>query len=389
MRPTLEKPPAGPFRPPIDSVHPVYAHQAAIEGFQIFAEALPCIIWLADARGKLEWYNQEFHQYTGLTPRTAAGWRWLASVHEDDREAMTQQWAHALANGTLLNTILRLRSTEGMYRWFSISARPFRSDDGAVMKWFGTLTDIHERQVALEANAHVVDALMKGFLAKELPITKGLKIDTLYRAANALERLGGDWFDIFALPDGRIGFSLGDVCGHGVDAAVKMGEAKQAIFVAACLDDPAPERVLYQANTVLFLNDHHVSITTAVYGLIDTKLRTVTYAAAGHHAPILVRSNGEAIVLPNHGFPLGVENPLPPHIKTHSFTFEPGAMMVLYTDGLIEIGHDIFDGERRLLAACTEAMHSKSAHPASSVANHVLGEMEPSDDIAILTFSFE
>lgn len=302
---------------------------------------------------------------------------------------MAREWAHAFVNGRLFDTIMRLRNFEGIYRWFSIRARPFRSDDGQVIKWFGTLTDIHDRQIALEANTHVVDALMKGYLSKKLPIVEGLKVDTLYRAANELEKLGGDWFDIFAIPDGRIGFSLGDVCGHGVDAAVKMGEAKQAIFVAACLEDSAPESVLTQANKVLFLNDHHVSITTAIYGVIDTRLHTVTYAAAGHHAPILVQPDGEAKVLPNHGFPLGVENPLPPHIKTHVFTYEPGAMMVLYTDGLIEFGHDIFDGEARLLAACAEATLCNSVRPARFIANRVLAETDPFDDVAVLTFSFE
>ena len=108
------------------------------------------------------------------------------------------------------------------YRWFSVRARPYRGTNGAVARWFGTLTDIHDRQTAVEANTHMVDAMMKGYLSKKFPTVRGLEFDTLYRAANVMEKIGGDWYDVFELPDGRIGFSLGDVCGHGVDAAVKM-----------------------------------------------------------------------------------------------------------------------------------------------------------------------
>lgn len=370
------------------SINAVYDNQEAIEGFQIFADAMPCIVWIADSSGKLEWYNQGFHRYTGLTPKTAAGWKWMSSVHPDDQQLLTHEWAHACARGCILDIVVRLRGSEGGYRSFNIRARPFYAKNGEIMKWFGTLTDIHDRQISLDAKAHVVDVLMKGYLSKEFPSVKGLKFDAHYRATDVLETLGGDWYDIFKLPDGRVAFSLGDVCGHGIDAAVKMGEAKQAIFVAANLESAAPERVLKKANTVIFLNDSRASITTALYGVIDTVRRTVEYASAGHHAPILARSDGQAITLPNHGFPLGVEEPLPPHIVTHGFTYEAGSMLILYTDGLIEFGHDLFDGEHRLLAAAAETVRCKSEHPARFLANQVLGNFVPIDDVAVLTISF-
>ena len=357
-------------------------------GFEAFAEALPCIVWTADAAGAVEWYNQEFRAYTGRSLQAAAGWGWLRSVHPDDRQSVAREWAHSLATGTVLDAVVRLRRDGGTHRWFSVRARPFHEANGAIARWFGTLTDIHDRQMAVEANAHMVDAMMKGYLSKPFPAVRGLAFDTLYRTANVVDKIGGDWYDVFELPDGRIGFSLGDVCGHGIDAAVKMGEAKQAIFLAACLGDPAPESVLCQANRAIFLNDHHVSITTAIYGIVDVARRTVTYASAGHHPPILARPNGEAAVLPNHGFPLGVELHMPPRIETHELAYEPGSTMVLYTDGLIEFDHDLIEGEKRLLAAAAEAVRCKAARPANFIAGHVLGRVTPTDDIAVLTLSF-
>ncbi|GAC1412222.1 MAG: hypothetical protein NVSMB64_22430 [Candidatus Velthaea sp.] len=361
---------------------------ASIEAFQAFAQALPCIVWTADATGEIEWYNDEFRAYTGEPLRAGAGSGWMPMVHFDDRQSIRRDWAHALAVGAVLDSIARFRGEDGSYRWFSVRARLSDEMDGETAKWCGTLTDIHDRQLAVEANKHMVDAMMKGYLSKPFPSAEGLAFDTLYRAANATEKIGGDWYDVFALPDGRIGFSLGDVCGHGVEAAVKMGEARQAIFVAACLGDPDPQVVLEQANRVLFLNNHHVSITTALYGFVDIARRTVTYASAGHHAPVLVRANAEASVLPNHGFPLGVEERMPPLIKKHEFAYESGSTLVLFTDGLIEFGHDMFDGEQRLLAAAAESVRCVAEHPATFIAHCVLGNVTPIDDVAVLTISF-
>lgn len=78
-----------------------------------------------------------------------------------------------------------------------------------------------------------------------------------------------------------------------------------------------------------------------------------------------------------------------PHVKTHGFNYEPGSMMVLYTDGLIEFGHDLFDGEHRLLAAAAEAVQCKSENPPAFIANQILGSTTPLDDVAVLTLSFE
>jgi serine phosphatase RsbU (regulator of sigma subunit) len=269
----------------------------------------------------------------------------------------------------------------------SVRARPFHEARGAIAKWFSALTGFDGLREVGQANTHVVDTLMKGYLLKPFPKVKGLKFDAIYKAANVVEKLGGDWYDTFELSSGKVGFSIGDVCGHGIDAAVKMGEAKQAIFVAASLDDQAPEKVLRKANDVLFLSDHHV-LTTALYGVIDIERRTVTYASAGHHPPMLAQPNKETLILPDHGFPLGVEKELP-SCTTHVIHYGLGSMMVLYTDGLIEFGRDIFEGEARLLVASAESIRCKPEHPAKFIAEHVLGDVHPNDDIAVLTIVFE
>lgn len=236
-----------------------------------------------------------------------------------------------------------------------------------------------------------MDALLKGFLPGAFPIVDDLAFDVLYRPAAAIENLGGDWYDVFALSDGRIAFSLGDVCGKGVESAVKMGQAKQALKVAASLqvEGATPIRVLEQTNRVIFLNDNEVQFTTAIYGVIDTASRTVTYACAGHHPPILAKASAPPRILPNHGFPLGVELELPDLIREHTFTYESGSLLVLYTDGIIEFTHDVDDGEAKLLRAARDAVEKRSRHPAKFIVESVLdGRPQRPDDIAVLTIFF-
>jgi serine phosphatase RsbU (regulator of sigma subunit) len=233
---------------------------------------------------------------------------------------------------------------------------------------------------------------MEGFLAVDFPIVDGLKFDVLYKPAAALEHLGGDWYDVFTLPDGRVAFSLGDVCGRGLGAAVKMGQAKQAVKVAASLqiNDPMPIAVLDQTNKVIFLNNHQVEFTTAIYGVIDVANRKVTYASAGHHPPILAKPGEQSRIMPNHGFPLGVELNLPDLIKEHEFNYESGMLLVLYTDGLIEFSHDAAEGEASLLKAARDAVTEGARNPAAFIAESVLQEeMEHPDDVAVLTIFFE
>ncbi len=244
----------------------------------------------------------------------------------------------------------------------------------------------------LAAKSATIEALMEGYDLSTFPIVSGLAFDVMYRPAETLEVVGGDWYDIFMLPDGRVAFTIGDVCGRGLGSAVKMAQARQAVKVAASLEtgNPMPCAVLEQTNEVIFLNDHDVKFTTAIYGLIDLTTRKVTYASAGHHPPVLAKAGVPAVVMPNHGFPLGVERQLPDLIREHEFTFESNSLFVMYTDGLIEFSHDVEEGETRLLRAAREAVEAATSTPANFIAEHVLSDVpEYQDDVAVLTIFFE
>jgi serine phosphatase RsbU (regulator of sigma subunit) len=246
-------------------------------------------------------------------------------------------------------------------------------------------------QSELAKKQTTVDTLLLGFKSPPFPQVAGLTFDVLYQPAATIEHLGGDWYDVFSLPDGRTAFTIGDVCGRGLAAAVKMSQAKQAVKVAASLqtNDPRPLAVLHQTNKVIFLNDHDVQFTTAIYGVIDAATRTVTYACAGHHPPILAKRGQEPRVLPNHGFALGVELDMPDLIREHEFIYESGMLLVLYTDGLIESTHDVDAGEAKLLTAARAAVETGVPDPARFIVESVLqAELQHPDDVAVLTIAF-
>src|SRR5262249_6892630 len=147
-------------------------------------------------------------------------------------------------------------------------------------------------------------------------------------------------------PDGRVALSVGDVVGHGIEAAATMGEVRHAIRTAV-LEGHDPGSALAVASKVLQLRGDK-GMATAVGGAPGFPRQTVTYAAAGHPAPIIA-TNGNIEMLESGGPPLGLLEQLaaPPARAS----LPPGALLVLYTDGLIEYGRDYVRGEAELLSA--------------------------------------
>lgn len=226
--------------------------------------------------------------------------------------------------------------------------------------------------------------LQEAFLAEPLPRLASVSFDAVYAPALEESRVGGDWYGAFALPDGRIYFSMGDVAGHGVGASVTMARIRQTILsIAMHVTDPA--LVLSHANEVLRLRTE--TMVTALCGFVQPQTNEVTYASAGHPAPILVSSDGRATLLPASGAPLGVTTD--PTALTYTRRVAPGSMLVCYTDGLIEFDHDILRGERRLLDVSSVVARAGVDRPASAILRRALGASVQRDDIAVLAIHFE
>ncbi len=128
------------------------AAQAAIEDsaeqFRTLAQALPNHVWTAPANGQLDWCNDRIYQYSGASPGELDGAGWTGMLHPDDVAQASERWVAALNSGETYEFEFRLKRADGSYRWHLTRALPLRNADGAIKRWVGTNTDIHERKLA-------------------------------------------------------------------------------------------------------------------------------------------------------------------------------------------------------------------------------------------------
>ena len=227
---------------------------------------------------------------------------------------------------------------------------------------------------------HVADTLQRALLPERLPEHEFVRFDAAYIPATEEAIVGGDWYDAFTLPDGRIALSIGDVAGHGLRAAVVMGEVRQA-FRAAALNPTSPSIVLERANTIVNMRQNPIMVT-AIFGILDPATATITYAAAGHPAPVMALPCMMVERLPSGGIPLGIADTI--DATDWSFTIPPGAYLAFYTDGLIEHSKDVVAGEEQLVEAMRAEIVDRCSAPALSVMRRVFGEHKNSDDAAAL-----
>jgi PAS domain S-box-containing protein len=132
-----------------DVTERVLAEQAMRESearFQSFAHAIPHQVWSATADGKTDWFNEHTHVYSGLGLEELGGTGWTAIVHPDDLAQVTTRWAIAVASGSTYEAEMRLRAHDGSYRWHLSRAVAQRAEDGQVIGWIGTNTDIEDRK---------------------------------------------------------------------------------------------------------------------------------------------------------------------------------------------------------------------------------------------------
>lgn len=206
----------------------------------------------------------------------------------------------------------------------------------------------------MDAELAVVAAIQRSLLPKELPEIAGLDLAAYYQAS---ARAGGDYYDIFPLAEGRWGFLIADVCGHGTPAAVLMA-------ILHALAHTYPGQTTEPADLLSYVNEklaqHYTSdgnFVTAFYGVYDTASRKLTYASAGHNPPRVKRcSDGTMFVLDEaQSIPLGIL----PGAEFVQSTIElvRGDQLVLYTDGITEAFNpegDLFGTHRldEVLADC-------------------------------------
>jgi serine phosphatase RsbU (regulator of sigma subunit) len=227
------------------------------------------------------------------------------------------------------------------------------------------------------------DAMQRALLPHADPDVDGLEVGHVY-ASSAHVDVGGDLYDFLALEDGRLAVVLGDVTGHGVDAAADMAMTK-FVFRSLARDNREPGEFLAAANAVVCDEIAPGKFVTMLYLTIDPRSGEVGCASGGHPLPRVLLPDGTVHVLQVRGLALGID----PDQTYEAATAElpPGAAVILYTDGLIEARREReFYGTDRLDAALAAGRNLGARELAHAVLDDCreFGGRELADDCAVV-----
>src|ERR1700730_4761588 len=127
------------------------------ERLRLIIDTIPTIVWRKLPDGSADFLNRNFREYTGLSQEHGLGWGWMNAFHPEDR--LKEEWRAALAAGEPFEKEARLRRADGQYRWFLIRAVPLRDEQGNLVKWYGTTSDIEDLKRAEDRVRLIIDTL--------------------------------------------------------------------------------------------------------------------------------------------------------------------------------------------------------------------------------------
>ncbi|MDX3262097.1 SpoIIE family protein phosphatase [Streptomyces sp. MI02-2A] len=241
--------------------------------------------------------------------------------------------------------------------WRTGRSDPFSEDETDLMKQIasrGALAIDNARRYTREHRAAV--ALQQRLLPPATTDTPAAETAGVYLPAGGGADIGGDWYDAIALPSLRLALVAGDVVGHGMPASATMGRLRAAIQTLADLELEPDELLTRIADLVQRLaaeappGDHDSIGATCLYAVYDPVTQRCALASAGHPPPVLVRPDGTAETIGISPGPTLSVSGMP--YETTTIDLEPGSILALYTDGLIDRGdRDIDQGLRRLTDA--------------------------------------
>ncbi|HET6381987.1 MAG TPA: SpoIIE family protein phosphatase [Armatimonadota bacterium] len=236
-----------------------------------------------------------------------------------------------------------------------------------------------------ETERDLAQLLQRALIPRSMPISN-YDSSLLYEPAAKGSHIGGDFVDIFDAA-GKVGLLLGDVTGHGPEAAVYTTEVRYTLKAYAT-EDHGPAECLAGVNRVVYQDEGFVRFATTFYAALDTSEHTLTYANAGHEPPLVWRNGAGTVERLRLGsLPLGIADSRVANYEDVVTPFEPGDVLLVYTDGVTEARrHGAFYGIERLEAALIR-MHALSAKDAVACLFEELRHFASDglrDDVAVL-----
>jgi PAS domain S-box-containing protein len=289
-------------------------------------------------------------------------------VHRDDEAEHARLMRTLGRDGRPAQAEFRVIRPGGAVRHMRLAGEPVVGQDNAVTAVFGTVQDVTERrraetalevaQIQLAAQRSRADSerLLADLLLQvimpvdpaRIPVEAGLEVAARYRPASAGAGVGGDWYGIIPLPDSRLLLTVGDIAGHGFSAATAMAQLYHALHGLALTGADCAE-LLGWLNT-LTCSLPTFTIASACCAIYDPAGRRLSLANAGHPSPVLIRGAAAAALPKPAGTMLGVDPA--GGFDELNVELEPGDVILLYTDGLIERRkHSPEENVGRLLSA--------------------------------------
>jgi serine phosphatase RsbU (regulator of sigma subunit)/anti-sigma regulatory factor (Ser/Thr protein kinase) len=261
-------------------------------------------------------------------------------------------------------------------RVFDDTERPF------MLALAGQCAQALERAERYEAEHGIARTLQRSLLPPPPPTIAGIDVALRYLPAGEGIEAGGDWYDVVAVGEDRVGVAVGDVVGRGLEAAAVMGQLQSALRAVA-LQGEAPGAVI--TRLARFAAEiPKASMATVAYGLLDLRTGELRYACAGHPPPLVARADGAVEYLDQgRGPPLTALARA--EYEEGGATLEVGDAVLLYSDGLIERRREVIDvGLERLAQAAAQMAGAAPEELCDRVLDALLGERTPGDDVALL-----
>lgn len=244
---------------------------------------------------------------------------------------------------------------------------------------------LYEHEESLERERRLTRTLQEVTLPAQLPKVPGATVSTVYVPATTTDaQVGGDWYDIFALPNGRFLFSIGDVTGRGLHASAIMGKLRHSINVIGMYESD-PVKILDAAERVL-QQRYPDAIATSFVAIYDPATHSVRAANAGHPFPVLRMHDGSLEELVAEGMPIGLRTFAPPSPSVSRRLDGVGAI-IFHTDGVVEANREFTMGARNLERAMSNGALPFVQKPAALIAASCLSPLA-ADDAAILVVAF-
>jgi putative methionine-R-sulfoxide reductase with GAF domain len=265
----------------------------------------------------------------------------------------------------------------------TVHNRVFTADDAALLQLAADRAALAVQSLQSREDHAAAIALQRSLVPTALPAVKGVEIAARYVSGSG--QVGGDWYDAFVLPSGELGMVVGDVAGSGLGAAVIMGRIRSALR-AYVLEFPDPADVLGKLDHKMQYFEEGDVMATVNYAVLDPDSGQVRISSAGHFPPVIAAPGqrgamAQIAVDP----PIGVTDA--PVRQVTTLALAPGAVLCLFTDGLVERRYEPIDDGITLL--CETVTPGPPEGVCVSVMQALVGSQYPGDDIALLVLRWK